>query len=366
MTDEADLNPGQPVAADLNPGHVMAVDLNPGHLVTAGVQTCLDLARTWHAWDGRPIARATDEGQPNTWTPHKALRRIADHLVDHLHQVEALLAGATPLADEWHGRSVTWTLTGLASPSRATRRRALVAAPRTVVRAAVRNSRGGSVGSAPARVLDTARDRRACGWCELLRRAGRFPGLRAARPGGCRRGACAVGRLCHGCRRAAARWGVCAMGAGGGRAVGAGGRPHGGCPPHTGGCDAGRRVDRRRRRFGASRRGPEFARAPGSATVLNARRAGGVQHTRSGEYADVAQLVEHHLAKVRVAGSNPVVRSEAPDSVRRPLARTVLRMSKAMIPQQGTLALAEWPSGLGKGLQSPVRGFDSRLRLEGG
>ena len=26
--------------------------------------------------------------------------------------------------------------------------------------------------------------------------------------------------------------------------------------------------------------------------------------------ADVAQLVAHHLAKVRVAGSNPVVRSE--------------------------------------------------------
>jgi len=28
-----------------------------------------------------------------------------------------------------------------------------------------------------------------------------------------------------------------------------------------------------------------------------------------GTNADVAQLVEHHLAKVRVAGSNPVVRS---------------------------------------------------------
>jgi hypothetical protein len=27
---------------------------------------------------------------------------------------------------------------------------------------------------------------------------------------------------------------------------------------------------------------------------------------------------------------------------------------------------AEWPSGLGKGLQSPVRGFDSRLRLAAG
>ena len=29
-------------------------------------------------------------------------------------------------------------------------------------------------------------------------------------------------------------------------------------------------------------------------------------------YADVAQLVEHHLAKVRVAGSSPVIRSEEP------------------------------------------------------
>ena len=28
--------------------------------------------------------------------------------------------------------------------------------------------------------------------------------------------------------------------------------------------------------------------------------------------ADVAQLVEHHLAKVRVAGSSPVVRSKVP------------------------------------------------------
>ena len=31
--------------------------------------------------------------------------------------------------------------------------------------------------------------------------------------------------------------------------------------------------------------------------------------------ADVAQLVEHHLAKVRVAGSNPVVRSERVSSL---------------------------------------------------
>jgi len=79
---------------------------NPAQLVVDSVETCLALARTWHAWDGRPIPRDLD-GMPNTWTPHKALRRIADHLIDHLHEVEALLAGAEPIPDEWHGRRVT-------------------------------------------------------------------------------------------------------------------------------------------------------------------------------------------------------------------------------------------------------------------
>ena len=36
---------------------------------------------------------------------------------------------------------------------------------------------------------------------------------------------------------------------------------------------------------------------------------GGSFAPKMGVYADVAQLVEHHLAKVGVAGSNPVVRS---------------------------------------------------------
>ena len=31
----------------------------------------------------------------------------------------------------------------------------------------------------------------------------------------------------------------------------------------------------------------------------------------AGTHADVAQLVEHHLAKVRVAGSSPVIRSQS-------------------------------------------------------
>ena len=43
-----------------------------------------------------------------------------------------------------------------------------------------------------------------------------------------------------------------------------------------------------------------------------------------GENADVAQLVAHHLAKVRVAGSNPVIRSKV---------------------QLGIKPTVEWPSG---------------------
>ncbi|HUZ38992.1 MAG TPA: hypothetical protein VMV17_21925 [Streptosporangiaceae bacterium] len=98
--------PGQP-SGERDLGSPARPDqANPGVLVTASVDECLGLARTWHAWDGRPMAGDMD-GHPNTWTPHKALRRIADHLLDHLHQVEALLAGAEPLPDEWHGRRVT-------------------------------------------------------------------------------------------------------------------------------------------------------------------------------------------------------------------------------------------------------------------
>ena len=80
--------------------------------------------------------------------------------------------------------------------------------------------------------------------------------------------------------------------------------------------------------------------------------------------ADVAQLVAHHLAKVRVAGSNPVVRSKTPPDgwqLRPPGARRLVRWRAAVIGSRSHPAA--WPSGLGKGLQSPVRGFDSRRRL---
>jgi hypothetical protein len=58
-------------------------------------------------------------------------------------------------------------------------------------------------------------------------------------------------------------------------------------------------------------------------------------------------LVEHHLAMVRVAGSNPVFRSLA-----------------AFCGASGTAGgMAEW---LGKGLQNPVPRFDSGCRLSEG
>lgn len=76
---------------------------NPGALVAAAVTRSLDLAATWIAWDGRPLITDGD----NLWTPHKALRRVTDHLIDHLAEVEALLGDAPTIPDHWHGRMVT-------------------------------------------------------------------------------------------------------------------------------------------------------------------------------------------------------------------------------------------------------------------
>ncbi len=69
----------------------------------AAVERTLVLARTWPAWDGRP--RVADDGR--LFTPHKAIRRTADHLVDHLAEVEALLAGAPTEEDRWQGSGLT-------------------------------------------------------------------------------------------------------------------------------------------------------------------------------------------------------------------------------------------------------------------
>lgn len=76
---------------------------NPGELVAESVQRSLKYVVTWPAWDGVP--RTSDDDR--TFTPHKAVRRIADHLIDHLAEVEALLAGVPTQPDEWHASALT-------------------------------------------------------------------------------------------------------------------------------------------------------------------------------------------------------------------------------------------------------------------
>ena len=56
---------------------------------------------------------------------------------------------------------------------------------------------------------------------------------------------------------------------------------------------------------------PRFVFADRGVLVFSTRRTGRIKRSKPGKCtADVAQLVEHHLAKVRVASSNLVVRSE--------------------------------------------------------
>src|SRR6266511_2820444 len=76
---------------------------NPGTLVEQAVERSLLLIKTWPAWDGQPLT--SDDGR--IYTPHKAVRRIADHIVDHLAEIEALLAGVPTQPDEWHASLIT-------------------------------------------------------------------------------------------------------------------------------------------------------------------------------------------------------------------------------------------------------------------
>ncbi|MEU1967277.1 hypothetical protein ABZ541_12050 [Micromonospora sediminicola] len=77
-------------------------DRDPARVIEDTVAYALRLAETWPAWDGQPRAAGD-----RVYTPHKAIRRLADHLLDHLAELEARLAGQPPLPDHWHASAIT-------------------------------------------------------------------------------------------------------------------------------------------------------------------------------------------------------------------------------------------------------------------
>ncbi|MEP7159398.1 MAG: hypothetical protein ABI797_08205 [Chloroflexota bacterium] len=81
-------------------------DRDPADAIDQMVADFMALAETWPAWDGKPIPITTPYGQ-RVYTPNKALRRMNDHMVDHLAQLQAELIGQTTVPDTWQASRIT-------------------------------------------------------------------------------------------------------------------------------------------------------------------------------------------------------------------------------------------------------------------
>jgi len=77
-------------------------DRHPAEVVTGMVDQVLTLAATWTVWDGVPVPAGD-----RLYTPHKAIRRVTDHLIDHLAEIEARVAGVPTIPDAWHASATT-------------------------------------------------------------------------------------------------------------------------------------------------------------------------------------------------------------------------------------------------------------------
>ncbi|MFF1646224.1 hypothetical protein [Streptomyces sp. NPDC058240] len=102
-TPDAHNTPGTSGNAPDIPDEAPATDgRDPAQLLTAMIDHVLALAATWTTWDGRPVPAGD-----RLYTPHKAIRRVADHMVDHLAEMEARLVGEETQPDHWHASTTT-------------------------------------------------------------------------------------------------------------------------------------------------------------------------------------------------------------------------------------------------------------------
>jgi hypothetical protein len=80
---------------------------HPAEVVISMVDHVLAIAETWLRWDGTPNQISIEGEAPRLYTPHKAIRRVTDHLIDHLAELEAHIFDREPELDAWHGSLIT-------------------------------------------------------------------------------------------------------------------------------------------------------------------------------------------------------------------------------------------------------------------